>query len=211
MLLCGLCTTFMTTSCLNSDDDDNGASLLTRSDSIEFIMQAMGPYSGKLSYLLPETTSSTLRRDSVDVSWTVSQYSQTIGTVAMTGFPVSALAALTATVGGSSETQAILAAAPTQTLEFVLYPYQKSSSQTATQYVYWLLPKNNLEFTVEYDGSEHAVVIEFAGQLYSSTYQTYISAIAAKYGSGFEGNILISSVSVDNNKCPVQTYYYFHN
>lgn len=211
MLVCGLCATFLTTSCLNTDDDNNNSSALSRTDSITSMEHAAGSYTGKILYNVPATSTTTASRDSVSCTWRVSSDYLTYGKLTVYDLPVSALAPYLQSTGSATSAKEVLAAAPTQSLEMYILPYTISAGTSAYYYMYALYKDGTLKFSVDYDGSSHDVEIEFASYLYDSSYSSYLYSIAAKYGSLMQGNILINSITVDSRKFTAQTYFYFHN
>lgn len=87
MIVCGLCATLFTTSCLNSDDNNNSTTELTRDDSTECVLRAIGTYTGEIVYTKPATTTAQSSLDSVDVSWEISAVTSTYGSITMNPVP----------------------------------------------------------------------------------------------------------------------------
>lgn len=211
LMLCALCATFLTTSCLDTDDDGSGYTTYTRSDSIEQMSAAAGSYSGKMIYKTSATSSTSVKRDSVDCEWTISADYKTYGTFTVADFPVSVLASTMQTSSSTSNAKEIIAAAASQPLSMYIIPYYKQSTTTSTYYAYILYPSAEISFDVEYGGAAHTVTVRLTTSVYDSTIEGYISSVGAKYGSRFEGNICVSSLTIDGQQYSLQTYLYFHN
>lgn len=211
MLVCALSATFMTTSCLNSDDDNNTTSQMTREDSTACVMNAMGSYSGKLVYVKPASVGTSAKNDSVDVSWSIDIVTETYGQLTMNNFPVSVLSPYVSSSSFGDSPQEILAAAKTITYNTYLVPYSRVTTSGTTQYGYSIYPRTETkEFTVDYNDTSHKVVIKYAAYLQVSS-SGYYYAIALKKGKHFEGNIIVSSITIDNMEYSVGTLLYFHN
>lgn len=218
MLVCGLCTAFLTTSCLETNTDDSNYSNLTRSDSIASMSAVSGSYTGKLVYNIPATSTTQASKDSVNCNWTVSSTYQTYGTITVTDFPVSAIAPFLQGTSSTTTAKEILATASTQPLTMYIIPYTTTAYTSGYYYMYSLYMDKTLSFNTEYNGSSHKVEIQFALAMNSSSssYDSYdssgyIYAIAAKYLGQMQGNILVHSVTIDGTEHSVRTYFYFHN
>lgn len=209
-IVCGLCSTFFATSCLNSDDTGSSTSGLTRADSTECVSQAIGSYTGKIVYTKPSTYSAQSSLDSVDASWKIDAVTSTYGSITMSQFPASILAPYLDSSTTSDSPQAIMESAPAQPLTTWLIPYSKVASTSVTQYGYGITPTQNMEFDVDYNGTTHKVTVKFANYLQMSSSSYYYYPVAIKYGERFEGNILVNTLTIDEQEYKIQTLLYFY-
>ena len=190
MLTC-LALTASISSCLN-DDNDNDIKYadLTPTQKAAQTNEMAGQYAGHI-YVLNDTT---MKRDSIPCQWRInaSDSSLTVST-----FPVSI-----ASYGLKNEgARNIIKAAGTRPLRVILHPYSNTAFDQG-YYTFTVVPDNyKFSFTTEYEEKAHNVEIEFAYQLFSSSYtgiSSTLYAVGEYYKQEMNAYFLIKGIKIDD-------------
>lgn len=165
--LLGLCllvaaSAFTFTSCLNSDDDDNGS--MTPAERAQSLQVVRGSYSGKV-YAMGRNVQSgkSLATDSAEVSWSI----DTDSTMAFYNVPSRLLAQCidTTTAEHKAIRDAVVKQAPSNircTISF--YKYYKEW----LSYPFWFINPLRVIYNVTANGGNHKVTVIFWGNSTSS-------------------------------------------
>lgn len=190
MLTC-LALTASISSCLN-DDNDNDIKYadLTPTQKAAQIHEMAGQYTGHI-YVLNDTT---LKTDSIPCQWYINGSDSSL---VVSDFPVSI-----ASYGLRNEgARKMLKAASSRPLRVTLHPYSNTAFDQG-YYTFTATPDNNkLSFVTEYEEKTHNVEIEFASQMFSSSYtgvSATLYAIGEYYKQEMNTYILIKGIKIDD-------------
>ena len=188
LLACmGIVATF--TSCLDDDDDDKEANILTPGQKSAQIFEMAGTYNG----FLYTTNDKTLKPDSIACTWYVSANDSVL---TIPNFPVEAFAN---GINDSIAKKSLLEARGL-TFKASMHPYY-NNNHTKGYYTFWLLVNDDkMEFTVEDEEGSHNVKVGFAYQMYVNAYlgNAIVYSIGEFMSNQMLSYILIKDVVIDN-------------